>query len=456
MQQRLHFKQLFHFASRQRRKARPHLGFTLIEMVVVIGIVAGLLALILPRMGNFRSYEALRNSIEQLQSHLRVAQNNALSGTKCKENSADRANKWSLKIIDANKYQIEAECADNSLGKIFSYTLPQNINIFQVVFLDDFDNNLCAADTSALSGTVVNYQNISGSATFYNTFCAFSLANATKVAITLQRDLINASIVADKGGGIFQSTQLAAVSITPTSGSTPTPTSIPTPTAVPPTSTPTPTTILADADGDTYDSSVDCNDDPLSGGANVFQNIDNLQKDEDQDGHIVGTSGTQCVGLSSVISTRTYYKDTAGVFSWLNSASLGTDCYDKSVNAQSNQTSYFTTTRGTSALGNDFVGNSWSSFDYNCDGLEDKQYNEYTTFPAPACYTSLQSGAGGWTGGPIPDCGISASFRRCAQYTAQTNCTSTSCTSDACYSNCAGVSVLSWRMTDVSRYQRCR
>lgn len=73
----------------------------------------------------------------------------------------------------------------------------------------------------------------------------------------------------------------------------------------------------------------DCN----TGSVNVFQNIGNLVKDADNDGYKTAVAaGTQCVGATSVINGRTYYKDVAGAYTWMDAASaLGggaTDCDD--------------------------------------------------------------------------------------------------------------------------------
>jgi hypothetical protein len=69
----------------------------------------------------------------------------------------------------------------------------------------------------------------------------------------------------------------------------------------------------------------DCNDsDP-----DVSQVVANLVVDLDNDGYTIGAGNLQCVGTSQVINGRTYYKDTAGNFTWLLATdSLGTDCLD--------------------------------------------------------------------------------------------------------------------------------
>ncbi|MBI2074538.1 MAG: hypothetical protein HYT83_01730 [Candidatus Levybacteria bacterium] len=116
------------------------------------------------------------------------------------------------------------------------------------------------------------------------------------------------------------------------------------PTSVPPTPTPTPTPTLTptltlcqgyrDEDGDTYG----------AGKGTGYQN-----------GTLVSVTCAQGGGLPAGYASR------AG------------DCYDKNANAKPGNNTWQTTTRGTSVLGKDSENNTWSSYDYNCDGLETKE-----------------------------------------------------------------------------------
>ncbi len=64
---------------------------------------------------------------------------------------------------------------------------------------------------------------------------------------------------------------------------------------------------------------ADCND----GNAYIFQNVASLVTDADQDGYSPSPTGaTQCVGVSAVANTRTYYRDASSAFSWLPVSSL--------------------------------------------------------------------------------------------------------------------------------------
>lgn len=81
--------------------------------------------------------------------------------------------------------------------------------------------------------------------------------------------------------------------------------------------------------------SADCN----VSNANVFQNVANLATDGDNDGYISGsTFGTQCAGTTSTVNGRTYYKGTAGTYTFLTSgAQLGTsDCNDANATVYRN------------------------------------------------------------------------------------------------------------------------
>lgn len=70
--------------------------------------------------------------------------------------------------------------------------------------------------------------------------------------------------------------------------------------------------------------------------ANIYQNVATLVADVDNDGYKTSAAAaTQCVGTSSTINGRTYYKDASNNSTWLPSASaLGsgaTDCNDAST-----------------------------------------------------------------------------------------------------------------------------
>lgn len=97
-------------------------GFTLLELMLVIGIIAGLVALIVPKMNIFQKYQKLDDTAQQLQSHIRLAQNQASSGVKCL--SGARAAKWSLVLLNTTSYKIVPECLDGTVKPTTTYSLP--------------------------------------------------------------------------------------------------------------------------------------------------------------------------------------------------------------------------------------------------------------------------------------------------------------------------------------------
>lgn len=79
---------------------------------------------------------------------------------------------------------------------------------------------------------------------------------------------------------------------------------------------------------------VDCD----STNGNIYQNIANMVADADQDGYkTVAAGATQCVGSTSTINGRTYYKNATNAYTWLSTAQqLGggaTDCQDNPTGA---------------------------------------------------------------------------------------------------------------------------
>jgi len=130
----------------------------------------------------------------------------------------------------------------------------------------------------------------------------------------------------------------------------------------------------------------------------------NGYKNYDTDAYGGGTSACWPAGSYTVVAT-------------------GGDCFDSNANARPGQTSYFTGKRGTS---NDPHGNTYNSYDYNCNGTDDKQ-SGFTTCQqvstqsraedtevgcsntggnaarnqaAPACGATSSSGSGNYPGYP--------------------------------------------------------
>ncbi len=110
-----------------------------------------------------------------------------------------------------------------------------------------------------------------------------------------------------------------------------------------------------DSDGDTYGSgnsqdvcsgsnlatgystnNTDCND----ASTYVYQNIASTAPDVDQDGYASSSSGTNCVGSSTNVSGRTYYKNTSNQYAYVLSPLGTSDCDVNDVSKWQSATLY--------------------------------------------------------------------------------------------------------------------
>ncbi|MDO8498450.1 MAG: type II secretion system protein [bacterium] len=108
-------------------------GFTLMELLVAVAIMAGLVTLVLPQLTKYATYGSLQDGMEQLQSSLRAAQNNASSSTKCSDGIS--ASSWYLSFIydtpssSVKSYQIGPKCSDGTTPTPTTYNLPTGVSI---------------------------------------------------------------------------------------------------------------------------------------------------------------------------------------------------------------------------------------------------------------------------------------------------------------------------------------
>lgn len=129
------------------------------------------------------------------------------------------------------------------------------------------------------------------------------------------------------------------------------------------------------------------------------------------DGEACSSDSACCSGICGTDADGdNYFSETLGHTGTCQTTGYPyTDCYDANSNAKPGQTSYFTSHRGD------------GSFDYNCDGTEEKQYTFVSTLSGTVCWGGCDSvmptGEGGlWNAGAMENCGDEAFLQLCNSY----------------------------------------
>lgn len=114
-------------------------GFTLIEVLVSIGLIAIVTAVAIPNFRNFSSTQEIDGATSQLINVLKTAQSSATSRIKCPTNNEASTN-WSI-ILTGTIYTLKSQCAGTG-GNPTVYTspyasTPNSLTTFQMT------NNRC-------------------------------------------------------------------------------------------------------------------------------------------------------------------------------------------------------------------------------------------------------------------------------------------------------------------------
>lgn len=169
-------------------------GFTLLEILAVVAIMATLVVVIVPQLTSFNKSQALDQGANQLQTALRTVQNNAQTGVVC-TNNTDRASGWHLQFVDNSSYIIEPSCpAPTPVPTTVS--LPANV-VIQSIMVDT-----CTANTNSS----IQFSNVVGIVDFVNTGCNIVANSKMIISLQLGTDTSRSvKVIMDKGGSVYVS-----------------------------------------------------------------------------------------------------------------------------------------------------------------------------------------------------------------------------------------------------------
>lgn len=206
-------------------------GFTFVELLVVVALISMTTAYLVPKFANFGSKQRLNEIAEKLQSDLRSAQNNAVSGVQCRDGNgtiiSTNSGGWTVRFVKESEnyaYKIYQNCPD-LLAKVASLGTPIPTPVLSYTLLGvsaiNITTNTCAQqedkinlDTTNFLGqqiyTDITFEGFSGQAVFdsNDTTAVCPVSNAPtlrQMAIELQMSGEPASkkLIIETGGSIY-------------------------------------------------------------------------------------------------------------------------------------------------------------------------------------------------------------------------------------------------------------
>ena len=139
-------------------------GFTLIEILVAVSIIAIIAVIVIPNLRRYNEEQILRNAASQLAQHFRQAQSSSHSRIKCPDGTPSTS--WGIKLTCTSLYEYIYDCQDPTTNT--SVTLPtQTSDKFTLppsVEMSDF--MLCSPDDTVDLPVSIKFNNIKETVSF--------------------------------------------------------------------------------------------------------------------------------------------------------------------------------------------------------------------------------------------------------------------------------------------------
>lgn len=169
---------------------KKYAGYTLIEILVVISLIALISTFVFVNFRGNNKEQLLNKTINQIQSSLKLAQNNASAGVLCGNQIAGSG--WSVNFPDNKSLQLICD-KDPDVSHIKTIQFDRTI----------ISSLKCSSDISLPPPLTVSYSSLSGLLTFSpQNSC---LSQTSEVQITLQNDkdaTISKTFKISKGGAV--------------------------------------------------------------------------------------------------------------------------------------------------------------------------------------------------------------------------------------------------------------